>query len=346
MARGEVTYNSALRAVHILERLRRSRTGAMSVKQLASDLECSERTIKRYTNALHRDVLTEDAEPIVKLERREGGVPWVVYSRSARSVAGNIYQYAAIHAAVSHLSAVDDNLLGEGAQTVLRRVRENMGKEMRGTKARKLRELVSAVSRGFHYLPFGPKSYAKHDDILDSVVQAIVYRRPLTIGYRKIGVDEPKSYDVEPHTLVMYRDGLYLLASTGTGEDRRKGLYAIDRVVAATLDRTRTLEDDEDFDPEAYFHGGLGIWKTSAEPVEVIVAFTKAAAFGAQERRWPNSHWSEGEDGRLCLHMNVPVTPELITWVLTWGPAVEVLEPAALRAEVATRLADALKHYQ
>jgi len=43
--------------------------------------------------------------------------------------------------------------------------------------------------------------------------------------------------------------------------------------------------------------------------------------------------------------MKVPVSPEVVKWILSWGPEVEVLEPEGLRQRVAEKLADALQPY-
>ena len=43
--------------------------------------------------------------------------------------------------------------------------------------------------------------------------------------------------------------------------------------------------------------------------------------------------------------MDVGSTPDLRTWILSFGSGAEVLEPAALRAEVAAEMREALEHY-
>jgi hypothetical protein len=45
------------------------------------------------------------------------------------------------------------------------------------------------------------------------------------------------------------------------------------------------------------------------------------------------------------LELEIPVTPEVLTWVLTWGAEAEVLEPAGFREGVAAVLRGAAGRY-
>jgi len=40
------------------------------------------------------------------------------------------------------------------------------------------------------------------------------------------------------------------------------------------------------------------------------------------------------------------VTPEVVAWLLSWGPQLEVLEPEVLRDEIAERYRNALEIYE
>ena len=85
-----------------------------------------------------------------------------------------------------------------------------------------------------------------------------------------------------------------------------------------------------------------------AEPARrVRLRFAKERALQVAERSWHPSQKVEPQpDGSLELVLEVGSTTELRDWILSFGAAVEVLEPEELRAEVAAELARALARYR
>ena len=72
------------------------------------------------------------------------------------------------------------------------------------------------------------------------------------------------------------------------------------------------------------------------DPVEVVLRFAPSVAARVQEARWhPSQQVTAEADGSLTWRATVAGTIEVRLWVLSWGDDVEVLEPAALRDDVA-----------
>ena len=81
--------------------------------------------------------------------------------------------------------------------------------------------------------------------------------------------------------------------------------------------------------------------------VEVELRFAPAVASRVAETTWhPTQKVRRDADGSLAWRATVSGTIEIRSWILSWGPDVEVVAPAALRAEVATLLADAAGRYR
>ena len=59
----------------------------------------------------------------------------------------------------------------------------------------------------------------------------------------------------------------------------------------------------------------------------------------------PSQLVTEERDGSLTWQATVAGTIEIRLWILSWGDEVEVLEPAALRDDVAATLATAAARY-
>lgn len=330
------TYATTLQAFQMVGILEGRATRAMPIAELAERLEVHPRTVKRYIDALADVFVDEDGVPRVRRVLRDGRAV-AVLSRVGPDIGANIFQYAAVHVAAQHLDAINDPVLGDAADIVRERLREGL----RGGDA-----LVERVREAFVYVPFGPKDYGGNEDVVDAFVRGALRRHPVRIVYAAAGGNVYGTV-VHPYAIVMYRDGLYVLG----GEEQRRGrptrIYAIDRVREAELDRARVFDLPPGFDPRRHFDGQLGIWNSgSGKRDRVAIAFDTTTAGLVAERRWPGFvEWRDDGDRRVLV-LDVPVTPQVVTWVITWGAAAEVLEPASLRDQVASALAAALERYR
>ena len=80
---------------------------------------------------------------------------------------------------------------------------------------------------------------------------------------------------------------------------------------------------------------------------EVVLRFAPSVAGRVKEATWhPSQRVTTLPDGALEWRATVAGTIEIRLWILQWGADVEVLAPAALRADVAETLRRALVAYQ
>ncbi len=105
---------------------------------------------------------------------------------------------------------------------------------------------------------------------------------------------------------------------------------------ARLLDENYTIPDD--FDPRAYLSGAWGIMGASGGPVITVrLRFASEAANRIREGGYPNLRIAaELPGGALEVAVQVGTDKEgfpreILPWVQSWGPRVEVLEPEALR---------------
>jgi proteasome accessory factor B len=136
---------------------------------------------------------------------------------------------------------------------------------------------------------------------------------------------------------------LYLI---GNDEERRgRRTFKVERILSASLTPAT-------FDP-----GGaatiarelLRAWDviTDQELVHVVVRFSPEVAGRVRETRWHPSQETElGADGWLTWSARVAGTQEIRAWVLGWGGAAEVIEPAELRERVREELTAAIARYR
>ena len=97
------------------------------------------------------------------------------------------------------------------------------------------------------------------------------------------------------------------------------------------------------FSAEKYLRGAFRIWR-SENALRVRLAIDPSDAGWVGERRWHASQkLRRRADGGCELELTVADTTELKRFILQLGSAVEILEPARLRREIAAEHAAAAK---
>jgi len=100
---------------------------------------------------------------------------------------------------------------------------------------------------------------------------------------------------------------------------------------------TEAYQIPASFDPREYLSDAWGIVGGRGDPVRVRLRFSPQAVQRIREGGYPNlQELEEGDDGSLVVEVAVGADEdgfpiELLSWVQSWGPRVEVLEPEGLR---------------
>ena len=337
MSQRKANYDSAIRMIKMVRLLESRATRRMSVKAMSERIGVSTKTIDRYVSVLSESLTTEHGETFLVRERCSGEA-WLCLAREkSRSAVNMFYRYAAIWASSRWLLSGNGTVLGDMAEAQL----DDLAEHFPGPQARLLERLPTA----FHYVAFGPKDYRVNEEVLEDLIHAVIYRRPVEVERLSRSGDVARNR-LEPYTLVMYRDGLYLLARLDGDQGPHFRTYALERFVSVDVIKGEELEIPDEFDPARHFEGRLGLWEPTDEPARIELAFTAGAAEVLAARRWPGFvGWSDTADGRRILELDLPLNVELVSWIVSWGPQVQVLGPESLRRWVVEELRSALAAY-
>ena len=195
-------------------------------------------------------------------------------------------------------------------------------------------ESAGDLDRKFIAVPEHRKDHTRDADLIDSVLSAVVYQNPAVAFYAKVG-GTTKRYSLEPLTLAIYKQGLYLFARD-TDADGRLKTFAIERFRSFKRARGEHFDYPKDHDPHRMFRDAFGIISTPAVE-EVALRFDRRATPYVTERIW---HHSQAvvplQDGGVRLTMQVSIAPELIQWILGFGPEVRVEGPKELADRIRT----------
>lgn len=336
----EPTYNTAIQVVQMIRLLEGRADGQMKVSELAERLDVHPRTIKRYIEAIGAVITSEDNKPFVERVRK-GRTPYAQLNRTpSDALSITLYEYAALRLATVSMSASMPDTFGL--------LHEGVADQLAPRITKEAAQQIENFEDAFVYVPYGPKQYDHHTDkIIRYAIDAVVKRHPATITYRTSNDQEPTERNIEPHSIVLYRDALYVYARQSkprlTGNTFR--YFAVDRIETLKVHRDRTFKQARSYDASELGKNSLGIWEVG-EPQRVKLRFYGPGAQYVQERQWPNQHLLERiDDNEVRLEMDIPVTPEVVTWLAGWGRYVEVLEPENLIDQIRDHHADALDYY-
>jgi predicted DNA-binding transcriptional regulator YafY len=209
------------------------------------------------------------------------------------------------------------------------------------TVSRANAEVVQNFDQMFIAVPEPAKGYAESAEIQDEILSALLYQNPVDACYRRArGV--PKDYVLEPYTIAIYRQGLYLFARD-VEEDRVK-TFAIERFHAFARRRKEKFERPSSWDPRVFVGDAFGI--TIGPAQKVVVRFSPEVAEFIRERRWHRSQaFTDEPDGGVRMTIRCAITPELRQWILGFGADARVVEPDVLRDEIRETLRCAASLY-
>lgn len=216
-------------------------------------------------------------------------------------------------------------------------VRDRVDPELRKAAEGALRKLASvlpaasrpSVERRRQGLAFGALAARPDDDRLAVARGALEEGRVVRLLYHAYRRAEPEPRDVEPTRLVHLRDTWYLAGYCRLRRGAR--IFRFDRI-----DRLEVL--DEHFTADAR-HAQAAAHERDLSPFPPArVLFDEAVVRWVREQQpfvfLREEPASVGQTGSVFVYA-VRDEQELMAWLLTWGRAVEVLEPVWLRDRLA-----------
>jgi predicted DNA-binding transcriptional regulator YafY len=187
----------------------------------------------------------------------------------------------------------------------------------------------------------GPhKGYREHRQTIDLISRAIDKRRTAQMRYFSASRGNITRREVDPYYLRFAAGGLYLIGYCHLRKEVR--MFAVERIRSITL-TDHPYQMPLDFKVDEYVQDALGIMR-SGRRVEVELLFCKKAAAWIKDKTWhPSQETWLLRDGRLKMTLKVAENDELVGWILSFGSAVRVVQPEALRQKVKAEAREILR---
>ena len=336
--RRKPTYGAAIRLARIAAGLF-SKPYGWSFRSIAESLQISERTLARYVSVLRGDLLDWHGGPLVEVVGT-GGERKLRLVSSMKAAEASSYQVALLYFSLTVLKFLEGTVLKEGVEGLWEKVYRNLSLTQQTR--------LSDLERKFYAVPYAPKDYTDFSEQLDVILRALLDQSRLTVDYAGL-TGEGHQHDFDPYSLIAYRGGLYLI-----GHSHRRNA-----IIYLAVERIRTVEFIREpdgtptrfifprgFDPAAHTEGTFGIVDGPETKVELKIHSEQTEAYVRSRTIHRSQRFARRRDGTTLMTMTVKGTTELANWIMSMGPWIEVLKPAALRKEIAQRHAKAARLYR
>ncbi len=181
-------------------------------------------------------------------------------------------------------------------------------------------DIVSEVSPGQY-------ATSVSESAMRSIVAAIVDPHWDRVTYRSVNATTPKTYVVSFCRLINHAGRLYV-AAWHPGYQRYITLAA-DRI--DHVERANDVTDPiHEFDEALYRSGRFGVYDGDIADITLRIDASAAAFFMA--RTWhPSQTFTTLRNGRVDLQLRAPLSPELVSWIVSWADVLHVRSPKKLR---------------
>ena len=185
------------------------------------------------------------------------------------------------------------------------------------------------------------------EGVFENIFEAIKTRRVLNFDYRSVASAEYKSRVLNPYHVLCQKGNWYVF-----GYDQVAGVAGENRIYALSRFRNPKITAEqfsipEGFDISKEVDLSFGIWHNTGDPEEYELLFDSSLANYILEREWHKGQQMEQrEDGSVYLKFSSNQRPQVLSWVLGFGPAVKVLAPESLKDEVIESAKKVLGRYE
>jgi predicted DNA-binding transcriptional regulator YafY len=285
----------------------------MTVRDLACELDRSERTIYRYLSELAGEL----------------GTP--VYCSDGGYYLNDLYEAETLDLGPEEILALRLSLksspfgptspISVHAQSAWKKIREAVSCD----------GLIAARDMAGHSVSVTAPSFNIDSRIANALEIGVNQHHRLNVLYNSQKSGEVKEYLIEPYAMAFRRHSWYVLAySHSHCEVRQFKLVRFQRAI----DTGEQFEQPRDFDADEYFRLSWEAW-AGGEATVVKVRFSpRVAAMIEESRRHPTQVLWAQPDGSVIFEVCVAGIEEIAIWIMGYGKDAEVLEPESLKEHI------------
>lgn len=315
------------RRLLILASLSHSELG-ITVRELAAEHQVDLKTIRRDLVLLRaigcalEEITGKRNLKSWKLSTPPPGLPALKF---------NYLEVVALFLSHRLLDPLADTCLWKESRTAISKIRAHLDQSAL--------KLIDRIAAGFHFTTGGHGSYSDQFELIEQLQLAVEDRRIAQVIYHPVRTGKPETYETYPLGFVYHRGLLYLVAHVPT----RRGIrhFKINRMQHAEAWAFK-------FDPPAGFilsdhlKGAFGVYVEAGDQQhQVRVRFTTTPITRhVSESKWhPSQTLVPNSDGSLIAEFTLSSLKEVKSWILSFGPNAQALEPPELVQQIQSDIA-------
>jgi len=161
------------------------------------------------------------------------------------------------------------------------------------------------------------------------VHSCIATRRKMDIKYFSLSTGESNRV-IHPYAILTYKGSYYVIAYC---EKRNRILdFKLCRIREYKVKEDRFIMD-KDFDLKEYMKNSIGLYKD--ENIKLKLRIEKPLSYIVSEKLWvENQKISWNEDESIIFEAEMQGKTEIISWILSMGSKVTIIEPEELKNEI------------
>jgi len=312
-------YSQAAR-LHDTIRLIESRHG-ISIDELAEGSGVNRRTIHRDLQAISEAgyPLTAEWSGDRKLYR------FITGFKNVPPIGFSLQELLTLYFLRSHLETLQGTPFQDDLENIFRKINSALPPRYAAHLER--------LSRISLPIMLGVRDYSKAAALLTELRKALLFQQQVKLHYKTPSRKKAELYSVDPYSFIFYKGGLYLQGYAHNRQSIRT--FAVERITEINILAER-FEIPLEYLPEKQFSAAFGIVSEATLPVRL--RFSATVAHSIVDRIWhPTQKIKKLRSGAVELSFTAGGRMEIISWVLSYGCHVELLEPAELRREIAEK---------
>jgi len=319
----------------ILREIERTRSGGVTIDDLASLCGVTTRTIRRDLQALE-----EAGFPLFDDRSADDGrTRWQINGQAFKGLAAGLTlaELCALYFSRSLLVSLSGTPFRDEVERAFEKLSSALTPHMRQFLDQLPRVIITKAATKTDHTD---EAEVRQQQIAARALEATLHLRQATILYYSKSSDRTKSYLIHPYRLAYAQGGLYLLAFVPEyGEVRT---FAAERIQDLALLEERFTPIEEL--PETAFPHSLGVH--SGPPEHIELDFQPTAADYVRARQWhPSQRVTDLPGGGVHVALDVCIDRALHGWILSFGPFARVVSPEKLARDIAKQIDEARAQY-
>lgn len=315
--------NHIIRCIRILTML--SNGQAMTTSEMAERLEEYEDEKHVSLRQIQRDIhsITEAGIPMtVSVDGRTKRYSIPKHARTALPLNIDQHELLSLHVLKGALAAYTNTKVERDVQHLLKKLE----RVAPGTVFLD-ESITSEVSPGRY-------ATAVSDEAMEKIIAAIVDPHWDRVTYRSVQAKTPKTFVVSFCRLINHAGRLYVAAWHPVHK----------QYITLAADRIDHVERANDvdapihiFNERKYRSGRFGVY--DGDIATIILRIDAEAADFFTSRLWhPTQEFHRLRNGKVDLTLTAPLSPELVSWIVSWADVLEIRGPKKLKEMCAKKV--------